>query len=101
MPKQRQLSPSQAQCLAYLQQNGGKLAIYPGGFWMKPGIASHAIHRGAITPEIYFTTPTVRALIQAAVVKASAFNQNAAGLFPVEIELAAGGKTALAGPLSV
>ncbi|TXH13692.1 MAG: hypothetical protein E6R03_10895 [Hyphomicrobiaceae bacterium] len=87
--------------MAYLQQNGGKLARYPGGFWMQPGIKGHAIHRGAITPEIYFSTPTIRALLQAAVVKASAFKQNAAGLFPVEIELADGKKTADAGPLSV
>lgn len=101
MPKSRQLSPTQALCLAYLQQNGGKLARYPGGFWMKPGLAGFAIQRGNLTPEIYFTTPTVKALIQAALVQASAFNQNAAGLFPVEIELAGGEKTALAGPLIV
>lgn len=100
MPKLRPISPTQAACLAYLQQSGGNLARYPGGYWMKPGIAGHAIQRGSLTPEIYFTTATVKALIQAALVQASAFNQNSAGLFPVEIELAAGGKTALAGPLS-
>lgn len=91
MPKSRPISPTQAQCLAYLQQNGG--------YWMKPGLAGFAIQRGSLTPEIYFTTATIKALIQAALVQASAFNQNSAGLFPVEIELAAGGKTALAGPL--
>ncbi len=101
MPKPRPISPAQRLCLAYLQQNGGKLARYCGGYWMKPGLAGYAIQRGALTPEIYFTTPTVKALIQAALVQASAFNQNSAGLFPVEVELADGGKTADDGPLVV
>lgn len=101
MPKPAKLSPVQAQCLAYLQENGGKLARYPGGFWMKPGLAGFAIQRGALTPEIYFATPTVKALLQAAVVEASAFQSNARGVFAVEIELADGKKTADADPLVV
>lgn len=55
----------------------------------------------ALTPEIYFATPTVKALLQAAVVEASAFQSNARGVFPVEIQLADGKKTADAGPLIV
>lgn len=68
---------------------------------MKPGIAGYSIQRCALTPEIYFATPTVKALLQAAVVEASAFQSNARGVFPVEIQLADGKKTADAGPLIV
>lgn len=87
MPKTRPISPTQAACLSYLEQSGGNLARYPGGYWMLPGLSSRSITRDPIPPGIWFTTATVKSLIHSKRLTVTAWNSNAAGLYPVAVKL--------------
>ena len=101
MPKPRPISHTQAACLSYLEQSGGKIARYPGGFWMLPGLSHKAITRGPIPPGVWFTTATIKSLIQSKRLTITAWNSNAAGLFPTEAELTPETKSAASDPATL
>lgn len=87
MPKHRPISPTQAACLSYLEQSGGNLARYPGGYWMLPGLSHQAIARTPLPAGLWFTTATIKSLIHSKRLTVTAWNSNAAGLYPEAVKL--------------
>lgn len=66
------LSPTQQNAVDYMKANGGSLKRYPGGIWMKLGLTGKAVEQGLLIPgEVWFATPTIKALIAAGAVTVS------------------------------
>jgi hypothetical protein len=75
------LSATMRAAVSVAKENGGKLTRYPGGFWCRPGLATHG--------HPWFGTTTIQALVSRGVCVYSQWFNGTRARFPVEVTLAA------------
>lgn len=86
--KQAKLSLEMQNAVELMRANGGKLARYAGGYWMKPGLTGAAASgSSAMRGSIYFSTATVKGLVKRGLAIETAWRKNALGQFATEITL--------------